>query len=89
MRVSVSELLAHLRLPLSIAIVLIGGLAAYLLLRSSQLDRFRARTDEERQGLAAARDALRQSRTILLRATLRALLLIVLLFGAVLVLNRL
>lgn len=74
------------------AIVLLGGLAAYLLYRSRKLDELQdkpIRTPREEEILAGGREALRQSRKILVRTTVRALLLVVLLFAAVYLLNEL
>lgn len=86
------ELIGRLWVPLGVAIVLLGGLAAYLLLRSKKLDELQdkpGKTAREIELLAAARAALRQSRKILLRTTLQALLLVLLLFAAVYLLNEL
>ena len=84
-------LIDRLWVPLSVAIVLLGGLAAYLLLRSKKLDELQdkpGKTEQEVEFLVAARAALRQSRKILLRTTIQAILLVLLLFAAVYLLNE-
>lgn len=89
---TMGELVDRLWVPLSVAIVLLGGLAAYLLLRSKKLDELQdkpGKTAREIEFLVAAREALRQSRKILLRTTVQALLLVLLLFAAVYLLNEL
>lgn len=89
---TMGELVDRLWVPLSVAIVLLGGLAAYLLLRSKKLDELQdkpGKTESEIEFLVAAREALRQSRKILLRTTVQALLLVLLLFAAVYLLNEL
>ena len=88
---TMGDLVDRLRVPLSVAIVLLGGLAAYLLLRSKKLDELQdkaGKTEQELEFLAAARAALRQSRKILLRTTIQAILLVLLLFAAVYLLNE-
>jgi hypothetical protein len=77
------ELIDKLWIPLALAIFLFGAQAAYLIHRSLKLDR-----SEERYGpQPAARDSLRESRRILVRAFVRALALVVLLFSSVYLLS--
>lgn len=83
------ELIDRLFLPLSIAIVLILGTAAYLVRRSVKIDAWPLRTDDDIRGQAAARAALAEARRILRRAAWRALLLVSLLFAGVALLNDL
>lgn len=82
---TIAELIDRLWIPLALAIVLFGAQAAYLVHRSLRLDR-----SEERYGpQPAARNSIRESRRILLRALARALALVVLLFSAVYLLSTL
>jgi hypothetical protein len=83
------ELIDRLFLPLSIAILLILGTAAYLVRRSVKIDAWPLRTDDDIRGQAAARAALAEARRILGRAAWRALLLVSLLFAGVALLNDL
>ena len=85
----IHELIDRLFLPLSIAIVLILGTAAYLVRRSVKIDAWPLRTDDDIRGQAAARAALAEARRILGRAAWRALLLVSLLFAGVALLNDL
>ena len=82
---SLHDLIDKLWIPLALGILLFGAQAAYLIRRSLKLDR-----SEERYGpQPAARDSLRESRRILLRAFVRALALVVLLFSSVYLLSTL
>ena len=85
----ISELIDRLFIPLSIAIVLILGTAAYLVRRSVKIDSWPLHTDDDIRGQAAARAALAEARRILGRAAWRALLLVSLLFAGVALLNDL
>jgi hypothetical protein len=77
------EVIDRLWIPLALGILLFGAQAAYLIHRSIRLDR-----SEERFGpQPAARDSIRESRRILVRAFLRALALVVLLFSSVYLLS--
>jgi len=79
------EVIDRLWIPLALGILLIGAQAAYLVHRSLRLDR-----SEERFGpQPAARDSIRESRRILLRALVRALALVILLFSSVYLLSML
>ena len=82
---TLSELIDRLWIPIVLAIVLFGAQAAYLIHRSLKLDR-----SEERFGpQPAARQTIKESRRILVRALLRALALVVLLFSSVYLLSTL
>lgn len=82
---SLNELIDRLWIPLSLGILLFGAQAAYLIHRSLKLDK-----SEERFGpQPAARQSIRDSRRILLRALLRALALVILLFSSVYLLSTL
>jgi hypothetical protein len=82
---SLNELLDRLWIPIALAVILFGAQAAYLIRRSLRLDR-----SEERFGpQPAARAGIRESRRILLRAFVRALALVVLLFSSVYLLSTL
>lgn len=79
------ELVDRLWIPLALGILLFGAQAAYLIHRSIRLDR-----SEERFGpQPAARDSIRESRRILVRAFVRALALVILLFSSVYLLSML
>ena len=85
----IHELIDRLFIPLASAIVLILGTAAYLVRRSSKIDAWPLRSDEDVRGQAAARAAVAEARRILGRATWRAVLLVSLLFAGVALLNEL
>lgn len=79
------DLIDRLWIPIIFAVVLIGAQAIYLIRRSLKLDR-----SEERFGpQPAARASLRESGRILVRAALRALALVVLLFSSLYLLSTL
>ena len=79
------DLIDRLWIPLALGILLFGAQAAYLIHRSLKLDRSEERFGEQ----PAARDSIRESRRILLRAFLRALALVILLFSSVYLLSTL
>jgi len=82
-RMTLHQLVDRLWIPLALGILLFGAQAAYLIHRSLRLDR-----SEERFGpQPAARNSLRESRRILVRAFVRALALVTLLFSAVYLLS--
>ena len=83
------ELVDRLFFPLSVAVVLLLGTAAYLVRRSVKIDDWPLRSDADIRGQAAARAALAQARRILGRAAWRAVLLVSLLFAGVTLLNEL
>jgi len=85
----IHELIDRLFFPLSLAVVLILGTAAYLVRRSVKIDEWPLRTDADVRGQAAARAALVEARRILGRTAWRALLLVSLLFAGVALLNDL
>lgn len=85
----IHTLIDRLFLPMAFAIVLILGAAAYLVRRSIKIDDWPIRSDEDVRGQAVARSAVAEARRVLRRAALRAILLVSLLIGGVLLLNEL
>ncbi|HZI40407.1 MAG TPA: hypothetical protein VFD67_01845 [Gemmatimonadaceae bacterium] len=83
------QLVDRLFFPLALAVVLLLGMAAYLVRRSVKIDDWPLRSDDDVRGQAAARAALSQARRILGRATWRAILLVSLLFAGLTLLNDL
>ena len=84
-----NELVDKLFVPLSLAVVLILGTAAYLVRRSMKIDAWPLRNEKDVRGQAAARAAVAEARRILGRAAWRAVLLVSLLFAGVTLLNDL
>jgi hypothetical protein len=82
---SLQELLDRLWIPISLAILLFGAQSAYLIHRSLKLDR----SEEQFGKQPAARQSIKESRRILLRAAVRALALVILLFSSVYLLSTL
>ena len=85
----IHELIDRLYVPLAFAIVLIMGTAAHLVRQSSRIDRWPLRSDDDVRGQALARAAVLEAGRILGRTTLRAALLVTLLFSGVALLNQL
>ena len=85
----INELVDRLFVPLSLAIVLLLGTAAYLVRRSVKIDDWPVHSDADVRGRAAARAADAEARRILGRAAWRAFLLVALLFDGVTLLNDL
>ena len=85
----IHELVDQLFVPLSMAIVLLLGTAAYLVRRSQKIDAWPLRSEEDLRGQAAARAAVAEARRILGRAAWRAVLMVSLLFAGVTLLNDL
>lgn len=86
---TIHELVDRLFLPMAAAVVLLLGTGAYLVRRSMKIDAWIPRSDEETRARAAAQAAVAAAGRILGLAVFRALLLVSLLFGGVVLLNHL